>query len=43
LNGAAAALGETWSKVFDFAAGGDAVRPPAFTAFRPNPLLRPSR
>jgi len=43
LNTAAAALGSEWSKVFDFAAGGDAIRPPAFTTFRPSPLLRPSR
>jgi hypothetical protein len=43
LNTAAAGLGESWSKVFDFAAGGDAVRPPAFTGFHPTSLLRPSR
>jgi pimeloyl-ACP methyl ester carboxylesterase len=43
LNAKAAALGESWSKVYDFATNSDAVRPPAFTAYRPNPLLRPSR
>ncbi len=43
LNATATGLGEGWSKVFDFAAGGDAVRPPAFTGFRPTALLRPSR
>jgi pimeloyl-ACP methyl ester carboxylesterase len=43
LNAKAAALGESWSKVFDFATGADAVRAPAFTKYRPRPLLRPSR
>lgn len=43
LNAKAAALGESWSNVYDFATNSDAVRPPAFTAYRPNPLLRPSR
>lgn len=43
LNTKAAAMGEAWSKVFDFATGGDAVRPTAFTAYQPKPLLRPSR
>ncbi|MEV6409881.1 CocE/NonD family hydrolase [Kribbella sp. NPDC051718] len=43
LNAQATALGESWSKVFDFATGTDAVRSAAFTAYRPSPLLRPSR
>jgi hypothetical protein len=43
LNLQAKALGEPWSKVFDFATGADATRPPAFTAYRPTPLLRSSR
>jgi hypothetical protein len=43
LNAKAAALGESWSKVFDFVAGGDAVRPPGFTKYWPSPLLRSSR
>jgi hypothetical protein len=43
LNTKAAALGEPWSKVFDFASGGDAIRPPAFTAYQPSSLLRSSR
>ncbi|MFI5714025.1 alpha/beta hydrolase family protein [Kribbella sp. NPDC051620] len=43
LNVRAAALGERWSKVFDFATGGDAVRAPGFTKYRPAPLLRSSR
>jgi pimeloyl-ACP methyl ester carboxylesterase len=43
LNTRAAGFGETWSKVYDFAANSDAVRPPAFTHFSPSRLLRPSR
>ncbi|GAA1617739.1 alpha/beta hydrolase [Kribbella sancticallisti] len=43
LNTTAEAFDETWHKVFDFTAGGDATRPPAFTTFRPTQLLRPSR
>jgi pimeloyl-ACP methyl ester carboxylesterase len=39
----AVALEKPWSKVFDFASGGDAVRAPGFTKYRPSPLLRPSR
>ncbi|GAA0948255.1 alpha/beta hydrolase [Kribbella koreensis] len=43
LNAKASALGERWSKVFDFATGGDAVREPGFTKYRPSSLLRSSR
>lgn len=43
LNAKATALGEPWSKVYDFATDTDAIQPPAFTAYQPTPLLRSSR
>ncbi|WBQ06753.1 alpha/beta hydrolase family protein [Kribbella sp. CA-293567] len=43
LNANAAAFGDEWNKVYDFATNSDAVRRPAFTQYRPSSLLRPSR
>ncbi len=42
LNAAAGLFDEPLHQVFDFATFEDAARPPAFTAFTPGPLLRPS-